>query len=194
MYGLNTKMLWGRLLTSCAKVEVQWALSHSDVEGNKIADTAAKAATLLNEDSTDIPYVCASSLIKRSINDDISSRPRAEEVYSKFSSKKAEIKDQVILARIWSGHHWSLESYHKLVDEEHDHRYKVCEDQPKHNLNHFIYKCEQTDALRMECFGTTGSALEVQTENPHTAIAFTREALRLLQATPKKQQRCTHST
>ena len=41
-------MLRGRLLTSRAKEEVQWALSHSDVEGNKIADTATEAATLLD--------------------------------------------------------------------------------------------------------------------------------------------------
>ena len=104
-------MLRRRLLTSCAKV-----LGHRGVEGNE------KSATLLDEDPTEIPYVCARSLIKRSINDDISSHPSSEAVYSKFSSKKAEIKDQVILARIWSGHHWSLESYHKLVDEENDNR------------------------------------------------------------------------
>ena len=69
-YGLNTKMLQRRLVTSCAKVEVQWALSRSDVEGNEIADTATKAATLLDKNPTEISYVCASSLIKRSINDE----------------------------------------------------------------------------------------------------------------------------
>ena len=64
--------------------------------------------------------------MKRSINDEISSHSSSEAVYSKFYSKKeAEIKseeDQVILARIRSVHHWSLESYHKLVDEENDNR------------------------------------------------------------------------
>ena len=182
-YGSDTKMLRRRLLTSRAKVVVQWVPGHSGVEGNELADTAAKAATLLDEDPTEIPFGCAKSLIKRSINDDISSHARSEVVYSKLSAKKeAEIKsreDQVLLARLRSGHHWGLESYHKLVNEEHDDRCKVCEDHPPHDLQHFICECEQTDTLRMECFGTTGIGLEVLTENPLAAIAFAREALRL---------------
>jgi hypothetical protein len=102
-------------------------------------------------------------------------------VYSKLSMRKeAEVKsrdDQVLLGRIRSGHHWCLESYHQLVDENHDTTCKECGWQ-LHDLEHFIYNCQTTDRIRMRCFGTTGVGLDILTDNPLSAIAFTREALR----------------
>ena len=150
--------------TSYANVVVQSVPGHRSVEGNELTHTAAKAATLLYEDPPVIPYGCARSLIKQSINNDISNYVMSESVYSKLSSKKdAEIKsrkNQLLLARIWAGHHWVFMSYHKLVDKKLGDRCKVCEDQPTHNIHHFLCKCEQTDTLRLKFFVTTEIGLK----------------------------------
>ena len=48
-----------------------------------------------------------------------------------------------------------------------------------HHTIYIICECEQTDTLRMECFGTTDIGLEVLTENSLVSISYTREVLRL---------------
>ena len=101
-------------------------------------------------------------------------------MYGKLSKQReAEVKsraDQVLLARIRSGHHWAFQSYHKLVDDAHDATCKEC-GCDLHDLEHWLCQCIAHSHLRMRHFGTGDVDLDVLTERPTEAILFTRAAL-----------------
>ena len=121
--GDDVAALRGKLLSAEAQIQIQWIPGHSKIAGNDLADSAAKEATTLQDDPTEITYKSACAYIRSTIKD-TPSHERTAEVYAEFSRKKEkEVRtraDQTMLARIRSGHHWCLESYHKLVDPDHD--------------------------------------------------------------------------
>ena len=114
------------------------------------------------------------------VKDNINAHKRSARVYAKLSKKKeGEVKsraDQVLLARIRSGHHWAFESYHRLVDCEHNTKCKECGDE-LHDLEHWLCQCPANSQLRMMYFGTVDVDLDVLTERPADSILFTRAAL-----------------
>ena len=161
-------------------MSIQWVPGHSGIAGNELADAAAKQATTLDDEPGPITYGSACARVKAGIRDDHSSHDRTARVYSKFSKQKeAEVltrSDQVLLARIRSGHHWNFESYHQLVDKEHDTTCKEC-GWELHDLEHWLCNCPATSHIRMKMFGTLDVSLDILTEKPLAAITFTREAL-----------------
>ena len=68
--------------------------------------------------------------------------------------------DQVLLARIRSGHHWHFESYHKLVDDTHDTTCKECGWQLQ-DLEHWFCHCPATAHIRMRVFDTHVTRLDI---------------------------------
>lgn len=180
-FGLDTKNLRSRLINIRAKVLIQWVPGHSGIVGNELADAAAKLATTQDAAPTEIPFGSACAKIRATVRDDPSSHERTARVYSKFSvQKEAEVKsrdDQVLLARIRAAHHWCLESYHQLVDETHNTSCKEC-GWKMHDLAHWLCDCPSSSSIRMRIFGTPCVGLDVLTDNPLAAIAYTREALR----------------
>ena len=113
---------------------------------------------------------------------DTNTHTRSARVYASYSKKKEEEinsrADQVLLARIRSGHHWCFESYHKLVDKEHDARCKECGEE-LHDLEHWFCSCVANSHIRQRMFGSPVVELDLLTSDPTAAIAFTRAALGL---------------
>ena len=91
--------------------------------------------------------------------------------------------DHVLLAQFRAGHHWALESYHKLVDETHD---TTCEEcgWHLHDLEHWLCKCPSTAHIRMSVFSTHIMSLENLSADPLAAIAYTRATLSNSISTP----------
>ena len=179
-HGHEIKDLRRRIIETQAMLKIQWVPGHSGIVGNELADLAAKHATTLDEVPTEIPFGSACARIKSVIRDDHSSHARTARVYAKYSKQKeAEVKtrnDQVLLGRIRTGHHWHFESYHQLVDKEHDTTCEECGFK-LHDLKHWLCDCPATAHIRMRLFGTSEIFLEILTENPLAAILFTRAAL-----------------
>ena len=179
-HGHEIKSLRSRLLTIASKVTVQWIPGHKGIAGNELADEAAKLATSLDDESTPTSFGSAKAKIRATIRDDFSTHARTAAVYEKLSQKReAEIKsraDQVLLSRIRSAHHWAFESYHKLVDANHDTKCKEC-GWKIHDLEHWLCHCPATAHIRMKYFGTADISLNILTEHPAEAILYTRAAL-----------------
>ena len=181
-FGHEISSLRMKLLSAKADISIQWIPGHSNIAGNELADAAAKLATKLDTDPTEITFKSVCAYAKAAITDDTTTHTRSARVYASYSKKKEEeIKsraDQVLLARIRSGHHWCLESYHKLVDKEHDARCKECGEE-LHDLEHWFCSCVANSHIRQRMFGSPVVELDLLTSDPVAAIAFTRAALGL---------------
>jgi ribonuclease HI len=183
-FGQEIAELRKKLLRVKADISIQWIPAHSNIAGNELADAAAKEATTLDADPTDITFKSVCAYIKASIKDE-HTHERSARVYAGYSKKKEEeIKtraDQVLIGRIRAGHHWGLESYHLLVDKDHDARCKEC-GADLHDLEHWFCSCYANSHIRQRMFGSHVVKLDRLTSDPTAAIAFTREALGLNKA------------
>ena len=179
-FGHDIKELRSKLLSMPQQIAIQWIPGHKNIIGNEWADAAAKRATVLDEPPTPIPYNCARACIKAAIKDTIDHQ-RTARVYAKISkNKEAKVRtraDQVLLARIRSGHHWGLESYHNLVDDQHDTKCTEC-GWELHDLEHWLCSCPASSHIRMKLFGAPEVDLSILTEDPLAGVLYTRAALR----------------
>ena len=167
---LATQNLRVKLQNTAATISVQWIPGHSDIAGNEMADMAAKAATTLDEPPVDISYGSICSYINSKITDtelyrkQKSVHERTNQVYRSYSKKKEETiitrKDQVLLARIRSGHHWLFGSYQQLVDPAHDPKCQEC-GAAIHDLQHWFLHCPATSHIRQRLVGTTDWELDL---------------------------------
>ena len=165
-----------------AKIRIQWTPGHCGVSGNEAADRAANEARLLAEDRRPISY----RGVLPTINDEIRDPPcrpeygYLEQIYSRYSRKiEQEVPcrwDQVELARLRSGHHWSLRAYQNFVNAELSPRCPRCQYE-RETVEHWL-ECPGTLALRYELFGTVEVLLSVLTEQPLESLALSRRSLR----------------
>ena len=181
--------LWNAMDDIPCKIIWQWLPGHSDVEGNELADQAAKRATT-GEDS---PRPVSINAIKAEIRNIVPEAPpthtRSIDVYSKWSRTAEEQvtnrADRVYLAQLRSGRHPDLMDTRHRFNTAETPACPRCEHE-KDDVTHWL-QCPGTMASRMKIFGKTDLDVSVLTEFPKKSIALARSTLRgakLLERTP----------
>ena len=108
-----------------SSIFIKWIPDHSAVPGNDLADIAAKEVTTIAKD-TILPISLSSSnqVINESIRDAPPTHKRVASVYqhrrvSRDAKQINNRKDNVLLARVRSGHHPFLKQYLHRLDPSH---------------------------------------------------------------------------
>jgi hypothetical protein len=182
--------LRSRISQTDSHVTVQWIPGHSEIAGNELADAAAKEATSLDELPGAISYgsICAhiNAVIKdtekhlRTKNKEVHERTLS--VYKNLSQKKEKLittrKDQVLLARIRSGHLMAFRWYQHFINKIDDPGCMEC-GAAVQDMPHWLQSCPATLAARQRYFGDTTVDLGILTSDPVAVLAFARATLDL---------------
>lgn len=164
------------------QVVIQWIPGPSEIPGNDIADMMAKEATTVDGDNRPISFSSAVATIKAKIKDPPITHERTALVYSAFSTEKEKKvksrKDQVLLARVRSGHYLGFAQYRKRIGKSDDGSCDRCGAET-HDLEHWI-QCPGTDGARLRLFGSSDVGLSVLTDCPVKAVELARRTLRLV--------------
>ena len=126
----------------CAKLTSQWILGHSKVTGNELADKAAKETVCLSVVQFPIALSSALNFIKNVIKDGSITNNRTRKVYAKYHTAidSAQIHsrhDQVLIARLRSGHPQSLRGYLHHLNSDIDPVCPKCHKED-HILKHWL--------------------------------------------------------
>ena len=114
-----------------SSIFIQWIPDHSSISGNNLADKAAKEATTIAT-NTILPISMSSTT--QVINDTIRDAPPTHERvaavchHRRVSRDTKQInnkKDDVVLARLRSGHHPSLKQYLHRLDPSQDSIFRI---------------------------------------------------------------------
>ena len=158
----------------------QWLPGHSDVEGNELADQAAKRATNGDDEPRPVTIRAIRAEICNLVPEHPPTHSRTIDVYSKWrmSAEKEVVTraDQVYLARLRSGHHPDLMATKMRLKITETAECPRC-GYEEENVVHWL-SCPGTMAARMEIFGKTELELSVLTEFPKESIALARKTIR----------------
>ena len=111
-------------LNSCpGQLIIQWIPGHSNIPGNEIADEEAKKATEEEEVGRPVSLAAVKPAIKSYVKDGAIVHQRTRQLYCCKSKQKDKLirnrSEQVLLARLRSGHHPALWTYkHRLNPAE----------------------------------------------------------------------------
>ena len=180
-------ILWrvreGLRALSC-KVLFQWVPGHSGLPGNERADQLARESTERGRDAAapqtaPVTFRSAKLSIKRGVVDGAPQHPRLRQVYQGPVKHPQGLsrEEEVLLARLRSGHSLHLASYQDRVHGSGATCHR-CQNGPE-TLEHFCSECEATEAIRMRIFGLASPPLSVLLGEPRRVLQYCRE-LRLL--------------
>ena len=179
-------------LNSCpGQLIIQWIPGHSNIPGNEIADEEAKKATEEEEVGRPVSLAAVKPAIKSHVKDGAIVHQRTRQVYSCKSKQKDKLirnrSEQVLLARVRSGHHPALWTYKHRLNPAEDPSCPRCMEadvdgsMPKphalDNVEHLL-ECPGTAELRMRTFGRVDVGLGILTEDPRGSATLARRTLR----------------
>ena len=170
-----------RLDSLRAELSIQWIPGHCDIPGNELADAAAKSASELDEERPPISVNAAWTTIKKNIRDPPPTHARIVATYTGHSSSRdaSEIdnrSDQVLLARLRSGHHPAFRAYLHRMDPDVDPTCPICQN-ADHTLEHWLLDCPGTSAVKREMFGTHEGSLTWLSSHPSKSVALAKSTL-----------------
>ena len=147
-----------------SSIFIQWIPGHSSIPDNDFRDKAAKEATIIATDT--IPPI---------------SHERVAAVYKhrRVSRDVKQInnrKDDVLIARLQSGHHPSLKQYLHRLDPSQDPTCPNCR-QEEQDLVHWLHDCPALLTVRQGVFGCHQGSLEWLTTRPGDVVAYERKTL-----------------
>ena len=161
-------------------ITIQWVPGHADIPGNELADAAAKEATTLEAEPRATTFNGIAPQIRANIKGKPIDHARTAEVYSNFSLSREQMiktrKDQVMLARIRSGHSLLFREYkHRIGNTIAPHCIRCSDNQPD-NLEHWL-KCDGTLEARVRIYGFHKIELSDLTKWPRESVALARSTL-----------------
>ena len=165
-----------------SSIFIQWIPGHSFIPGNDLADKAAKEATAIAT-KTILPISMSSSI--QVINDTIRDAPPTHKwvaaVYhhrrvSRDTKQITNRKDDVLLARLRSGHHPSLKQYLHRLDPSQDPICPNCQLEEQ-DLHHWLCECPALITMRFRVLGFHQGLLEWLVTRPGDVVAHARKIL-----------------
>ena len=127
----------------------------------------------------------ARSAIRKAITDGPTTHERTRAAYAHLQKKTEDQittrADQVLIARLRSGHHIAFNTYKHRLDESISPACPAC-NAADHTLEHWLVDCDSLTQERQDAFGPHQGTLGRLTSHPLESIAFARRTL-LLDAT-----------
>ena len=173
------------------EVVFQWVPAHCGLLGNEGADQAAKeAASSPEEGGPDqrpqpLSFRAAKALLREKVRDPRPAHDRTRLVYAKPLQRGGRSRrEEVILARLRSGHSWLLAAYRSRVTSGMPPGLRESPMCPRcsggeETIEHFLQECPATLAARVSCLGSAAPRLSILCGRPGRVVAYL-ERLRLL--------------
>ena len=180
-YNPRTNSIQQCISSISSSIFIQRVPGYSNMPNNELADRATKEAATIESDTIhSIPISCTFQVINDLFCEDPPSHTRTNEIYqhrkTRTDQQQQNRRDDVLTARLRSGHHLSLKVHYHWIDPEIDPTCPSCK-QAEHTLEHRFIECPAGDAIRRRVFGNHQGSLKWLATRRGDVIAFARKAL-----------------
>ena len=182
---LRTFSIHNSINSISSSIFIHWIPGHSAIPGNELANKVAKEATTIATKSS-VSFSSSIQVFNEAIRDDPPTHERVARVYQhqkafQDSKQIKNRKDDLLLARLRSGHHPCLDHYLRRLDPTQDPICPSCR-VDEQDLNHWLYLCPASDTIKQRVFGNYKAPLECLTTQPGNLLAYASKTLVSLDA------------